>query len=59
MRWKRRKRRKLFDTLQLENNMHSVIGDIRDREKLISTMQEAQPEIVSSSGGTADRAGIV
>ena len=26
--------------------MHSVIGDIRDREKLIRTMQEAQPEIV-------------
>ena len=26
--------------------MHSVIGDIRDREKLINTMQEAQPEIV-------------
>ena len=40
------KEAKLFDTLQLENNMHSVIGDIRDREKLISTMQEAQPEIV-------------
>lgn len=33
------KEAKLFDTLQLENNMHSVIGDIRDREKLISTMQ--------------------
>ena len=26
---------KLFDTLHLEENMHSVIGDIRDREKLI------------------------
>ena len=37
---------KLFDTLHLEKNMHSVIGDIRDREKLIRTMQEAQPEIV-------------
>ena len=37
---------KLFDTLRLEKNMHSVIGDIRDREKLIRTMQEAQPEIV-------------
>ena len=31
---------KLFDTLHLEKNMHSVIGDIRDREKLIRTMQE-------------------
>mgnify|MGYP001088201401 CR=1 FL=1 len=40
------KEAKLFDPLQLENNMHSVIGDIRDREKLIRTMQEAQPEIV-------------
>ena len=37
---------KLFDTLHLEKNMHSVIGDIRDREKMIRTMQEAQPEIV-------------
>ena len=37
---------KLFDTLHLGKNMHSVIGDIRDREKLIRTMQEAQPEIV-------------
>lgn len=36
----------LFELAGLEGKMTSVIGDIRDREKLMKTFQAAQPEIV-------------
>lgn len=36
----------LFALSRLEERMYSVIGDIRDRKKLLRTFQEAQPEIV-------------
>ena len=43
----------------LESQIHSVIGDIRDLEHMIQVFKETQPEIVFSSGGTADRKGIL
>lgn len=36
----------LFTLAKLENNMHSVIGDIRDLEHLKKTFDEYRPEIV-------------
>lgn len=36
----------LFELADLERNMTSVIGDIRDREKLSAAFDAAQPEIV-------------
>ena len=36
----------LFDIAGLEGKMTSVIGDIRDREKLMKAFQAARPEIV-------------
>lgn len=36
----------LFSMCELEDKMHSVIGDIRDREHLMRVFDEAQPEIV-------------
>lgn len=36
----------LFDVLQLDKQMTSVIGDIRDLKHLQDTMQQSQPEIV-------------
>ena len=36
----------LFEMLQLEKRMHSVIGDVRDLEHLMQVFGEAQPEIV-------------
>ncbi len=36
----------LFALAGLGNKMHSVIGDIRDKEKLQKTFDEARPEIV-------------
>lgn len=36
----------LFDLTGLEGKMTSVIGDIRDREKLMKAFQAARPEIV-------------
>lgn len=36
----------LFDLAGLEGRMVSVIGDIRDREKLMGAFQKAMPEIV-------------
>lgn len=36
----------LFSMSGVEGQMHSVIGDIRDREKLKKAFDEAQPEIV-------------
>ena len=36
----------LFELAGLEGKMASVIGDIRDREKLMAAFQAAQPEIV-------------
>jgi CDP-glucose 4,6-dehydratase len=36
----------LFEQTKLSNRMKSVIGDIRDREKLIKTIQEEKPEIL-------------
>jgi CDP-glucose 4,6-dehydratase len=36
----------LFDLASVADGMHSLIGDIRDSEKLISAMKNAKPEIV-------------
>lgn len=36
----------LFDIIKLEKDMKSVIGDIRDYERLKQTFDEAKPEIV-------------
>jgi len=36
----------LYDDIQVANGMTSVIGDIRDREKLSKAMQQAKPEVV-------------
>lgn len=36
----------LFGLADLENNMNSVIGDIRDLDKLMYVFKETQPEIV-------------
>lgn len=36
----------LFDLLGLQNKMNSIIGDIRDLQKLKQTISNAQPEIV-------------
>lgn len=36
----------LFELAGLEGKMTSVIGDIRDREKLLNAISEAEPEIV-------------
>lgn len=36
----------LFQIARIENDIKSVIGDIRDKEKLIAAFNEAQPEIV-------------
>lgn len=36
----------LFQALSLEDGIHSVVGDIRDLEKLNRVFDEAQPEIV-------------
>ena len=52
------KEAKLFDTLQLENNMHSVIGYPRPG-KTYKYHAGGTAGDRSSSGGTANRAGIV
>jgi CDP-glucose 4,6-dehydratase len=36
----------LFEQTGLKNKIHSVIGDIRDKEKLLQTVQELKPEFV-------------
>ena len=36
----------LFALCKIDTVIHSVIGDVRDREKLMQVMQESQPEIV-------------
>jgi CDP-glucose 4,6-dehydratase len=36
----------LFEQTRLDNRINSIIGDIREREKLIKTVQEAKPEII-------------
>lgn len=36
----------LFDQTRTDNQIHSVIGDVRDRAKLTTVMQEARPDIV-------------
>ena len=36
----------LFSLADLETHMNSVIGDIRDKEKLMAAFEQAQPEIV-------------
>lgn len=36
----------LFAMADVENRIHSVIGDIRDREHLLKVFEEVQPEIV-------------
>ena len=39
----------LFQLLDVESQMHSVTGDIRDLEKMKQVFAEAQPEIVQKS----------
>lgn len=36
----------LFSLLDLDKNMNSITGDVRDGEKLIKVMKEVQPELV-------------
>ncbi len=36
----------LFRIAGISNDIHSVIGDIRDREKLLSVFHDAEPELV-------------
>ena len=36
----------LFSILELEKEMNSIIGDVRDKEKLAKAVKEAQPELV-------------
>ena len=36
----------LYKLAEVENNMHSVIGDVRDGPALTQAMQVAKPEIV-------------
>jgi CDP-glucose 4,6-dehydratase len=36
----------LFEQTGLAKKLHSITGDIRDREKLIYAVQEAQPEVI-------------
>lgn len=36
----------LFSVLELDKDMKSIIGDVRDRKALIEAVKEAQPEIV-------------
>ena len=36
----------LFEICDVESKMHSIIGDIRDREHLMQVFDETQPEIV-------------
>lgn len=36
----------LFELAKVENGMHSVLGDIRNIEKLKTTLQNAKPEVV-------------
>ena len=36
----------LFELAHIANDIHSVIGDIRDREALIKAFNETQPDIV-------------
>lgn len=49
----------IFTLTDLESQIHSVIGDIRDLEHMIQVFKETQPEIVFHLGGTADRKGIL
>ena len=36
----------IFEQTKTASRMHSIIGDIRDKQKLIAALAEAQPEIV-------------
>jgi CDP-glucose 4,6-dehydratase len=36
----------LFKQTSLENNIHSIIGDVRDGKKLIQVIQAAKPDII-------------
>ena len=36
----------LFEIARIENDIHSIVGDIRDLESLKNAFDEAQPEIV-------------
>ena len=36
----------LFDLCHLQDRMHSVIGDVRDLQKMLAVFQEVKPEIV-------------
>ena len=36
----------LFDQTKTKNNIHSIIGDIKNRDALIKSMQNAKPDIV-------------
>jgi len=36
----------LFEITDTEKRIHSIIGDIRDRDRIVSVIQEAKPEII-------------
>ena len=36
----------LFEMAKVESNMNSIIGDIRDKDKLLKVLQESAPEVV-------------
>ena len=43
----------LFETLSLENEVNHIIGDLRDKEKLSSTIKQNKPEIIFHLGAQA------
>ena len=49
----------LFELSGIENEMNSIIGDIRDLEHLKQVFAEVQPRDRSPSGSTADRTGFI
>lgn len=44
--WEALKGKSLFTACGIEDDMNSIVGDIRDKEKLLLAMKEAKPEIV-------------
>ena len=49
----------IFTLTDLESQIHSVIGDIRDLEHMIQVFKRNTAGDRLSSGGTADRKGIL
>ncbi len=49
----------LFTLARVEENIHSVEGDIRDLARLRSVFEQVRPEIVIHMAGPAHRQGIL